>query len=87
MAQRIGLGSARVSRAGKRVLAIADFPCEYSFFAAEEIQGKDCFGATPKPTHATRALPKRAIRASSPFLHHKNERTNQCRGKKNPDAL
>jgi hypothetical protein len=38
-------GSARVSRAGDRVLAIADF--------AE----KDCFGETPKPTRGTRALP------------------------------
>jgi len=32
-----GLGSARVSRVGDRVLAIADFSV------------KDCFGETPKP--------------------------------------
>jgi NADH-quinone oxidoreductase subunit K len=43
------LGSARVSRAGDGVLAIANFP-------------KDCFGETPKPTRETGALPKRRSR-------------------------
>jgi hypothetical protein len=38
------LGSARVSRAGDCVLAIADF-------------WKDYFGGMPKPTRETRALP------------------------------
>jgi len=36
--------SARVSRVGDRVLAIADF-------------SPDCFGETPKPTRETHALP------------------------------
>jgi len=40
-----GLGSARVSRVGDRVLAIADFSI------------KDYFGETPKPTRETHALP------------------------------
>ncbi|PYJ26976.1 MAG: hypothetical protein DME89_10670 [Verrucomicrobia bacterium] len=56
--QADGLGSARVSRAGERVLAVADF----SFTAASSLrtgfEGKDCFGATPKPARETRALPR-----------------------------
>jgi len=39
------LGSARVSRVGDGVLAIANFL-------------KACFGETPKPTRETRALPR-----------------------------
>ena len=39
------LGSARVSRAGRWRLAIANFL-------------KDCFGETPKPTRETRTLPR-----------------------------
>ena len=38
-----GLGSARVSRVGDRVLAIADFSL-------------DCFGEAPKPTRETHTL-------------------------------
>src|SRR5437588_11751982 len=38
-------GSARVSRVGDGVLAVADFR-------------KECFGETPKPTRETRALPR-----------------------------
>jgi hypothetical protein len=45
------LGSARVSRVGERVLAIANFPCESSSPSANEIQGKACFDETPKPMH------------------------------------
>jgi hypothetical protein len=41
---RFSPGSARVSRVGDRVLAIADFR-------------KDRFGGTPKPARETRALP------------------------------
>ena len=55
------LGSARVSRAGERVLAIANFPRTARLFTASGIQRKDCFGATPKPARGTRALPRRAI--------------------------
>jgi hypothetical protein len=50
------LGSARVSRAGERVLAIANFvkiP-----FSAEWRTPKDYFGATPKPARETQALPR-----------------------------
>jgi hypothetical protein len=39
------VGSARVSRVGDGVLAVANFL-------------KACFGGTPKPTRETRALPK-----------------------------
>ena len=53
-------GSARVSRAGKRVLAIAIFvsiarrlpKCRFK---------KGCFDATPKPARETRALPRRGF--------------------------
>ncbi len=56
-------GSARVSRAGDRVLAIANFPSISRLFAASGSQRKDCFGATPKVraglalARGTRALP------------------------------
>jgi serine protease Do len=55
------LGSARVSRAGERVLAIANFPLGSLLFAADRNQRKDCFGATPKPARVTRVLPRHAI--------------------------
>jgi hypothetical protein len=45
------LGSARVSRAGERVLAIANFASIFNL-------NKDCFGALPKPARETRALPE-----------------------------
>jgi serine protease Do len=57
------LGSARVPRAGERVLAIATFPLGSLLFAASGSQRKDCFGATPKPTRGTRALPVTASHA------------------------
>src|SRR5437870_5510059 len=38
-------------------LAIANFSLDSVLFAAAEIRRKDCFGATPKPTRETRALP------------------------------
>ena len=53
---RRSLGSARVSRAGERVLAIADFSRQSRSPPSNESQGKACFGATPKPTRGTRAL-------------------------------
>ena len=56
-------GSARVSRAGERILAIANFPFISRFFAASGSQRKDCFGATPKPARGTRALPGTVRRA------------------------
>ncbi len=55
------LGSARVSRAGDGVLAIADFSCNSSFRAADASY-ESCFGATPKPARETRALPGSAAR-------------------------
>ena len=56
--QSKGLGSARVSRAGERVLAIADFSLNPPLPHLSRDRGKDCFGATPKPTRETRALPE-----------------------------
>ena len=56
-------GSARVSRAGERVLAPANFPSISRLFAASGSQRKDCFGATPKPARGTRALPGTVCRA------------------------
>ena len=44
------MGSARVSRAGERVLAIANFPVGCFTFRAIEKGNKDCLGVTPKPT-------------------------------------
>jgi omega-amidase len=51
------LGSARFSRAGDRVLAITNFFC--ALFSGHDSDRKDCFGATPKPTRETHALPIR----------------------------
>ena len=62
------LGSARVSRAGERVLAIANFHFRAGLLAADGTQTKDYFGATPKPARGTRALPIRAIRALIPAV-------------------
>jgi serine protease Do len=55
------LGSARTSRAGERVRAIANFSSSASLFTPDRIQREDRFGATPKPARETRALPRRAI--------------------------
>jgi hypothetical protein len=52
-----GLGSARVSRAGERVLAIANFSWDSILLIEAGTETKDCFGATPKPARETRALP------------------------------
>jgi serine protease Do len=62
------LSSARVSRAGERVLAIANFHFRAGLLAADGTQTKDYFGATPKPARGTRALPIRAIRALIPAM-------------------
>ncbi len=51
------MGSARVSRAGERVLAIANFLRAPLPVPAIEIERKVRFGATPKPARETRALP------------------------------
>jgi hypothetical protein len=51
------MGSARVSRAGERVLAIANFRYKFALFGAHQIKRKDCFGVTPKPARETHALP------------------------------
>jgi hypothetical protein len=52
------LGSARVPRAGERVLTVADFSFSSLILTAAGTQTKDCFGATPKPARETRALPR-----------------------------
>jgi serine protease Do len=51
-------GSARVSRAGERVLAIANFPSAVLASAAGEIEAKVRLGGTPRPARGTRALPR-----------------------------
>jgi serine protease Do len=57
------LESARASRAGERVLAIANFSLGLPLFASRGDQEKDRFGATPKPTRGTRMLPRRVPRS------------------------
>ena len=63
------MGSACVSRAGERVLAIADFSVNPPLPHLSRDRGKDYFGATPlqrmrsngqafKPARETRALPE-----------------------------
>ena len=49
-----GPGSARVSRVGDSVLAIADFVARDLQITVE----KACCGETPQPTRETRALPR-----------------------------
>ncbi len=51
-------GSARVSRAGDGVLAVANFPFPMQPALRDSFTIRDCFGATPKPARETRALPK-----------------------------
>ena len=51
------LGSARVSRASERVLVIANFLASGPRLRAMKIK-KSLFGAPPKPTRETRALPQ-----------------------------
>jgi len=65
---RANLGSARVSRAGERVSRSRTF----GGLLISQIAGvrrKDCFGATPKPTRGTRALPRSETCAAALFLH------------------
>jgi hypothetical protein len=50
-------GSARVSRVGDGVLAIAHFPFAMQPAPPDSPTIKDCFGATLKPARETRALP------------------------------
>ena len=53
-------GSARVSRAGERVLAIANFVSIARRLPKWRFK-KACFGATPKPARETGALPRRGF--------------------------
>jgi hypothetical protein len=53
---RARLGSARVSRAGERVLAIANFSHKEHACRTDHAKREACFGATPKPTRETRVL-------------------------------
>src|SRR5260370_1316613 len=57
-AQIACLGSAHVSHACERVLAIADFLLESLVFSCSENRRKDCFGATPSTARQARALPR-----------------------------
>ena len=50
-------GSARGSRVGDGVLAIANFPFALQPAPPDSLTIKDCFGATPKLARETRALP------------------------------
>ncbi len=54
------LGSARVSRAGDGVLAIANF--SYAFDQTTQKQREVRFGATPKLARETQALPNHRLR-------------------------
>jgi len=55
-------GSARVSRVGDCVLAIANFSQALPSPSRIEPRDKVRFGATPKPTRETRALPRQNVR-------------------------
>ena len=61
--KRTVLGSARVTRAGDRVFAIANFLCGFFPNIASQISRKVRLGATPKPAPVTRALPRAHGRA------------------------
>ena len=50
-------GSARLCRAGERVLAIATF-CRPRLFSGNWIEAEVGFGAKPKPARPRRALPR-----------------------------
>src|SRR5262249_44220485 len=50
-------GSARVPRAGERVLAIADFSLDSHLSAVAANETKDCFGATPLRLRSGQASP------------------------------
>ena len=67
------MGSARVSRAGERVLAIVNFSCKFVSAQAKDTERKACFGATPKPARETRALPQ-AVRHRAPILQQPHGR-------------
>src|SRR2546423_7351009 len=70
----IGLGSARVSRAGFGALA-------ETRFGSSRSRGRD-------RQHArARTLPRKESRSSSLFLHHQNERADERRGQQEADAL
>ena len=74
-------GSAHVSCAGERVLAIENFSLDSST-GRQLALSKDCFGATPKPARETRPLPRRAPEAhvanqSSPLMPAEAKDTEQ----------
>lgn len=65
------LGTTRISRVGKHVLAIANFSCTPELLLRFE-SNESCFDATPKTARGTRALPTiliRDIRAIHGFLN------------------
>jgi serine protease Do len=62
------LGSARLSPAGERVPATADFPLRPRSVTSGQTLRKDCFGATPKQARETRALPTYVLGALATLL-------------------
>ena len=50
------LDSARVWRAGERILPIANFSLDSIMLTEAGTETKDCFGATPKPARETHVL-------------------------------
>jgi hypothetical protein len=54
-------GSARVSRVGDGVLAVASFAFPTQPAPPGPLTIKDRFGATPKPARETRALPNPSL--------------------------
>ncbi len=57
MSAGIDRGSARVSRAGDGVLAVANLSFTMQPAPRDSFTIKDCFGVMPKPARETRALP------------------------------
>src|SRR5437667_10657585 len=57
-------GAHASSRAGERVLAIANFSLGSLLLTAGATERKDCFGATPQPPRETRPLPRVIIQRS-----------------------
>src|SRR5882724_11159128 len=82
----IGLGSARVSRAGFGVALKHSFVLIQSAAKSADLRRKFAIARTRSVraglalARETRALSRRGLRASSLFLHHEDERADQrCR--------
>src|SRR4029077_19478428 len=73
IAQRLGLGSADVSRGNASPARIDRVPAMANFL-------KDCFYATPKPARETPALPRRRNLPLALLLHYQHEGANERGG-------